>query len=48
LKTVIPATTVNAEEGVKFDISLSSGIGKIGEEGSIVASEVFEERALGY
>ena len=45
LKTVIPATTVNEEEDVQFDISLNSEIGKSGEEEerSSVASEVFEE-----
>jgi hypothetical protein len=36
-------TTVNEEEDVQFDISLSSEIGESGEEGSSVASEVFEE-----
>ena len=44
LKTVISATTVSEEEDVQFDISLNSEIGKSGEEeGSNVASEVFEE-----
>ena len=43
LKTVNPATTVNEEEDVQFDISLSSVIGKSDEEGSSFASEVFEE-----
>ena len=42
-KTVILATTVNEEEDLPFDISLSSEIGKSGEEGSSVVSEVFEE-----
>ena len=44
LKTVIPATTVNEEEDVQFDITLSSETGKSGEEANdSVASEVFEE-----
>ena len=38
LKTVIPATTVNEEEDVPFDVSLGE---ESGEE--VVASEVFEE-----
>ena len=44
LETVIP-TTVNEEEDVhaQFDIGLGSEIGKSGEEGSSVASEVFDE-----
>ena len=37
LETVILATTVNDEEDLPFDISLSSEIGKSGEEGSSVA-----------
>ena len=41
MKTVIPATIVNEEEDIPFDISLGK---KNGEEGSSVASEVFEER----
>jgi len=41
LKTVIHTTTVNEKEDVPFDNSLGE---KSGEEGSSVASEVFEER----
>ena len=41
MKTVIHATTVDEEEDIPFDISLGK---KNGEEGSSVASEVFEER----
>ena len=49
LKTVIPATTVaNEEEDVQLDLSLSSEIGKSGEEGSsVVPSEVIEEESPG-
>ena len=43
LKTDIPATTANEEEDVQVEISLSSEIGKSGEEESSVASEVVEE-----
>ena len=43
LKRVIPATTVNEEEDVQFNISLGSKIGKSVVEGNSVASEVFEE-----
>jgi hypothetical protein len=43
LKTVISATSVNVEEVVQFGISLISEIGKSGEEGSSVASEIFDE-----
>ena len=38
-----PPTTVNQEEDLQFDMSLSSEIGKSAEEGSSVASDVFEE-----
>ena len=38
-----PPTTVNEEEDLQFDMSLSFEIGKSAEEGSNVASEVFEE-----
>ena len=44
LKTLISATTVNEEEDVQFDMSLSPETGKSGEEGNnSVASEVSEE-----
>jgi hypothetical protein len=46
LKIVIPATTVNVEEVVQFGISLISEIGKSSEEGSSVASEMFEENEM--
>ena len=48
LKTVVPAATpANEEEDVQVEISLRSEVGKSGEEGSSVASEMLEESPAG-